>query len=77
MSFGRIGAPEPDFSEDEWRKVFDINFFSLLYAVRAALPKLRESKGRIVFMSSGAAVGGVVGWGAYNASKAGMNSLCR
>jgi len=75
MAFGRIGSDS--FSEDDWRKVMDINFFSLLYSVRAALPKLRESKGRIVFISSGAAIGGVAGWGAYNASKAAMNSLCR
>ncbi|KIJ56874.1 hypothetical protein M422DRAFT_150205 [Sphaerobolus stellatus SS14] len=77
MSFGRIASDSDP--EDEWRKIFDINFFSLLYAVRAALPKLRASKdkGRIVFMSSGAAIGGIASWGAYNASKAAMNSLCR
>jgi len=28
-------------------------------------------------VSSGAAVGGVAGWGPYNASKAALNSLCR
>jgi NAD(P)-dependent dehydrogenase (short-subunit alcohol dehydrogenase family) len=72
----RIGS---DTSLDEWRAHFDINFFSLVSALKAALPALRASDlgGRVVFVSSGAAVGGVAGWGAYNAGKAAMNSLCR
>jgi len=31
----------------------------------------------VILVSSGAAVGGVAGWGAYNASKAALNSLGR
>ncbi|KAJ7068342.1 hypothetical protein C8F01DRAFT_978005 [Mycena amicta] len=64
---------------DRWRTHFDANFFSLVDALQAALPALRESKlgGRVVFVSSGAAVKGTAGWGPYNASKAAMNSLCR
>ncbi|KAI0310802.1 hypothetical protein OF83DRAFT_828574 [Amylostereum chailletii] len=66
-------------SLDKWRTHFDVNVFSLLTAIKAALPSLRQSPigGRIVFVSSGAATGGVAGWGAYNASKAAMNSICR
>lgn len=62
-----------------WKTHFDVNFFSLITAVRAALPALRRSDlgGRIVFVSSGAAIKGTPGWGPYNASKAAMNSLCR
>ncbi|KAF8529186.1 NAD-P-binding protein [Hysterangium stoloniferum] len=60
-----------------WKQLFDVNFFSLLHTVRSALPRLRESKGKIVFVSSGAATGGIAGWGAYNATKAAMNSFCR
>ncbi|KAF9008999.1 hypothetical protein BDQ17DRAFT_1448650 [Cyathus striatus] len=62
-----------------WKKHFDVNFFSLVTAVKVALPYLRKSQhgGRIVFVSSGAAVKGVPGWGPYNAGKAAMNSLCR
>jgi len=62
---------------DSWKQNFDVNFFSLVTAIRAAIPSLREKSGRIVFVSSGAAVKGVPGWGPYNASKAAMNSLCR
>jgi NAD(P)-dependent dehydrogenase (short-subunit alcohol dehydrogenase family) len=72
----RIGS---DIPLDEWRAHFDINFFSLVSALKAALPALRASDlgGRVVFVSSGAGVGGVAGWGPYNAGKAAMNSLCR
>ncbi|KAK2466272.1 hypothetical protein APHAL10511_001914 [Amanita phalloides] len=62
-----------------WQTHFNINFFSLVTALRAALPSLRQSElgGRVVFISSGAAVKGNSGCGPYNASKAAMNSLCR
>ncbi|KAJ6539419.1 hypothetical protein B0H19DRAFT_1178941 [Mycena capillaripes] len=63
----------------EWKTHFDVNFFSLVTALKAALPALRKSElgGRVVFVSSGAAVKGTAGWGPYNASKAAMNSICR
>lgn len=74
---GKIGAPSS--KVDDWRTHFDVNFFSLVYTVQAALPELQKSEngGRIIFVSSGSAVGGLSGWGPYNASKAAMNSLCR
>lgn len=43
--------------------------------VKAALPALRKSKGRILFTSSGASVSAYHGWGAYGASKAALNHL--
>ncbi|KAH8105882.1 short-chain dehydrogenase [Cristinia sonorae] len=69
----------PDVSIDDWKSHFDVNFFSLVAALRATLPALRESSlgGRVVFVSSGAAVSNISGWGPYNAGKAAMNSLCR
>jgi NAD(P)-dependent dehydrogenase (short-subunit alcohol dehydrogenase family) len=72
----RIGDNTP---LDAWKNLFDVNFFSLVTAIKAALPFLRKSTlgGKIVFVSSGAAVKGMAGWGPYNASKAAMNSLCR
>lgn len=44
---------------------FDVNFFSIITLVQHALPALRESKGRVIFVSSGAAVNAYHGWGAY------------
>ncbi|KAF8745975.1 hypothetical protein AX14_004268 [Amanita brunnescens Koide BX004] len=72
----RIGDSSP---MSAWRSHFDVNFFSLVTALKAALLSLRESElgGRVIFVSSGAAVKGNPGFGPYNASKAGMNSLCR
>ena len=73
--FGRIDSTPID----GWKSLFDVNFFSLITALRATLPELRKSSlgGRVVFMSSGAATGNIPTWGAYNAGKAAMNSLCR
>ncbi|THV08468.1 NAD(P)-binding protein [Dendrothele bispora CBS 962.96] len=63
----------------DWRAHFEINFFSLVTTVKATMAELRKSEmgGRIIFVSSGAAVKGIAGWGPYNAGKAAMNSLCR
>jgi NAD(P)-dependent dehydrogenase (short-subunit alcohol dehydrogenase family) len=46
-----------------------------LYKTKEAIPHLRASKGRIVFVSSGAATGAYTAWGAYGSSKAALNSL--
>ncbi|KAJ6093524.1 short-chain dehydrogenase [Penicillium sp. IBT 16267x] len=68
---GKIAEADPE----QWRQGFDVNFFSLVAFVKAGLPALRQSKGRIVFTSSGAAVSAFRGWGLYGASKAAMNHL--
>lgn len=48
---------------------FNVNFFSLVSMLQLSIPALRESKGKVIFTSSGAAVGNYAAWGAYNASK--------
>ena len=62
-----------------WRSSLEVNVLSLVVALKAAAPALRKSVGggRVVFVSSGAAIKGTPGWGAYNAAKAAMNSICR
>ncbi|KAL8889795.1 MAG: hypothetical protein Q9215_002983 [Flavoplaca cf. flavocitrina] len=64
-----------DSSPEEWRHCFDVNFFSLIAFVKAALPSLRISNGRVIFTSSGASTKAYSTWGAYGASKAAMNHL--
>ena len=64
-----------DSTAEEWRASFDINFFSAIAMVKAALQPLRESKGRVIFTSSGAATNAYQGWGAYGSAKAAMNHL--
>ncbi|KAI1263879.1 short-chain dehydrogenase [Xylariaceae sp. FL1019] len=61
---------------EEWRKAYDINLFSAVALVKAAIPELRKSSGRVVFVSSGASAGAYAGWGAYGTSKAAVNHLC-
>jgi len=62
-------------SAEEWRVAFDVNFFSALALSQAALPALRESRGRIIYTSSGAATNAYPTWGAYGSSKAALNHL--
>jgi len=47
------------------------------YQTKEAIPHLRASKGRIIFVSSGAATGAYTAWGAYGSSKAALNSLAK
>ncbi|KAF1978346.1 NAD(P)-binding protein [Bimuria novae-zelandiae CBS 107.79] len=60
---------------EEWRKAFDTNVFSAVALVQSALPSLRKSHGRIILVSSGAAVSAYQGWGAYGSGKAVLNHL--
>ncbi|KAI0702898.1 short-chain dehydrogenase [Cytidiella melzeri] len=66
---------------DAWKASFEVNFFSLVGALRVCIPLLNANathiRGRVIFVSSGAATAGTYGWAPYNASKAAMNSLCR
>lgn len=64
-------------SLESWKDVFNVNFFSLVSILKHSLVHLRKSNGKVIFVSSGAAVGGLASWGSYNSSKAAMNSLCR
>ncbi|KAF7185751.1 Benzil reductase ((S)-benzoin forming) IRC24 [Pseudocercospora fuligena] len=62
-----------DSTAEEWRDAYTINFFSAVAIVKAAIPALRESKGTILFTSSGAASNSYSTWGAYGSAKAAMN----
>ncbi|PWN51365.1 NAD(P)-binding protein [Violaceomyces palustris] len=68
-----------DLTAESFAHQLSVNTVSLITTVRAALPYLKkaEPQGRVVFVSSGAAVGATAGWCAYNATKAAMNSICR
>ncbi|KAJ5540322.1 short-chain dehydrogenase [Penicillium frequentans] len=68
---GKIAEADPE----QWKQGFDVNFISLVAFIKAGLPALRQSKGRIIFTSSAAAVSAFRGWGLYGASKAAMNHL--
>ncbi|KAI8388917.1 uncharacterized protein BYT42DRAFT_491426 [Radiomyces spectabilis] len=61
--------------EDWKRRLFEVNVFSVIRLVQEALPLLRQSKGSIIMVSSGAASKGYRAWGAYGSSKAALNHL--
>jgi NAD(P)-dependent dehydrogenase (short-subunit alcohol dehydrogenase family) len=64
-----VGGAMETLSSDEWRKQLEINVIGALAVTRAVLPRLRKSRGRIVFISS---VNGRLSMplvGAYSASK--------
>lgn len=60
-----------------WEANWRINLLGPLMLVRATLPHLRETKGRVVNVSSGAAVKVVRSWGAYSTAKAALNHFNR
>ena len=61
-----------DISDEQWQRVMDINLNGVFFMCRAAIPRLVESKGCIVNMSSSAGLEGQVYNSAYCASKAGV-----
>jgi 3alpha(or 20beta)-hydroxysteroid dehydrogenase len=66
-----------DASDDEWRRVMDINLTGALYGMRAAAPLIRDSGGgSIVNISSTAGLLGYAG-AAYVASKWGLRGLTK
>ncbi|EJD55191.1 NAD(P)-binding protein [Auricularia subglabra TFB-10046 SS5] len=66
-------------SVDEFKSTFEANVFSIIPFVQAALPYLKESKlphgGKVVAVSSAAALHGMAGVSAYCSSKAALNIL--
>lgn len=69
----RVGEVDPA----AWRYNLAVNLLGPFYLIREALPVLRQSGGRIVNISSGAALRPVAGWSAYCAAKAALTHLTR
>lgn len=64
-----------DYRLDELRAVFETNVVAPLRLVQLALPALRAAAGRIITISSDAALADYPGWGVYGASKAALDQL--
>ncbi len=71
-------SPQPglaDYPLDTLRRVYEVNVVAPLALVQLALPLLRERHGRIVNITSDAAVEPYAGWGGYGSSKAALDQL--
>jgi NAD(P)-dependent dehydrogenase (short-subunit alcohol dehydrogenase family) len=71
-------TPLPPLTElhpDDLQRVLAVNTIAPLALVQAALPALRSARGRILNISSDAAVEAYEGWGGYGASKAALDHL--
>lgn len=72
------GRDVEDTDDVRFERMIDLNLRSTFYAVRAALPHLREAgKGRIVTIASRAAVDNPAGQAAFNIAKAGVIALTK
>jgi NAD(P)-dependent dehydrogenase (short-subunit alcohol dehydrogenase family) len=64
-----VNGPVEGLSIDDLSRQFDVNVIAQIAVTQAVLPKIRDARGRVVFISS---IGGLFttpGTGAYNASK--------
>jgi NAD(P)-dependent dehydrogenase (short-subunit alcohol dehydrogenase family) len=70
-------APLSQAEAGAWEKNWAVNVLGPALMTRVALPHLRKKQGRIVNVSSGAAVHAIPGWGAYCVAKAAINHFGR
>jgi NAD(P)-dependent dehydrogenase (short-subunit alcohol dehydrogenase family) len=71
-------APAHRMSEEQWQRDIDVNLTGAFRTVQACIGGMRERGfGRIVVISSVAAIGGLPGQVAYAASKAGQLGMVR
>jgi NAD(P)-dependent dehydrogenase (short-subunit alcohol dehydrogenase family) len=67
--------PIEEYSADVWRQVVDVNLTGAFLFAKAAIPALREAGGSMIHVSSGVGDHGRPLWGAYCASKNGLEAL--
>jgi len=73
-------SPQPALAEyplDVLRRVYEVNTVAPLALIQLLLPVLQASGGRIVDITSDAAVEAYAGWGGYGSSKAALEALTR
>jgi NAD(P)-dependent dehydrogenase (short-subunit alcohol dehydrogenase family) len=71
-------APAHKMSREQWGRDIEVNLSGAFRAIQACLPGMRERRwGRIVVISSGAALSGLPGQVAYSASKAGLIGMVK
>ena len=58
-----------DVSRDAWRASFELNVVAVADLTRMLLPRLRDARGTVIAINSGAGVRASADWGPYAASK--------
>lgn len=64
-----------DVEPDVFRQVMEVNFLGAVNATKAALPYLKKSKGRLMFISSVAGIRGLQSISAYCSAKMALTAL--
>lgn len=70
-----VHGPVEGLSLDELSRQLDVNVTAQIGVTQAVLPKIRQARGRVVFMSSVSGMITMPGTGAYSASKYAIESL--
>lgn len=68
-------APLAEAETQAWEYNWAVNVLGPVMLTRLTLPHLRPRHGRVVNISSGAAINVIGGWGAYSAAKVALNHL--
>jgi NAD(P)-dependent dehydrogenase (short-subunit alcohol dehydrogenase family) len=66
-----------DFGLERWRRVYEVNVVAPLALSQLVIPHLVPGRGRILNISSDAAVEAYPAWGGYGSSKAALDQLSR
>jgi NAD(P)-dependent dehydrogenase (short-subunit alcohol dehydrogenase family) len=71
-----VRTPILDYPDDVWEEVIDVNLNAQFFITKAVLPLILKSQnGSIINISSSVGRRGVANWGAYAASKFGLEGL--
>lgn len=70
-----IGGPVEAVSIEKWKEQFEVNVFGLVRATQTFLPWIRESKGRVVNISSVSGLAAIPYLGPYAASKFAVEAI--
>jgi NAD(P)-dependent dehydrogenase (short-subunit alcohol dehydrogenase family) len=68
-------VPIREYPSADWRQVVDVNLTGAFLCARACIPALTETRGSLIQVSSGVGDHGRPKWGAYSASKNGLEAL--
>lgn len=72
------GSPMPllaDYGLERWRRLYEVNVVAPLALTQLVIPLLVAGRGRILNLSSDAAVEAYPAWGGYGSSKAALDQL--